>query len=135
MDGSQGHPTAADNLIDIPAYQDGRLVFTDRGTLPGAQAHDYAMLVGSTRAPEAGETGAGFRGPQPGTACAGDQEVAPSACDDGPHGKGVGGQLRYRVTVGARAVETVWIAVAGSNRGLDAARRSSTRRCRTPPRS
>ena len=119
---TQGHPTAADNLIDIPAYQDGRLVFTDRGTLPGAQAHDYAMLVGSTRAPEAGETGAGFRGPQPGTACASDQEVAPSACDDGPHGKGVGGQLRYRVTVGARAVETVWIALAGSDRGLDAAR-------------
>ena len=48
--GSAGHPTAADNLIDIPAYQDGRLVFTDRGTLPGAQAHDYAALVGSTRA-------------------------------------------------------------------------------------
>ena len=52
-----------------------------------------------------------------------DQEVAPSACDDGPHGKGVGGQLRYRVTIGARAVETVWIAIAGSNRGLDDARK------------
>ena len=121
--GSVGHPTAADNLIDIPAYQDGRLVFTDRGTLPGAQPHDYAALVGSTRAPEAGETGAGFRGPQSGTACTADQEVAPSACDDGPHGKGVGGQLRYRVTIGARGVETVWIAVAGSNRGLDDARK------------
>ena len=46
----------------------------------------------------------------------------PSACDDGPHGKGVGGQLRYRVTIGARGVETVWIAVAGSDRGLDDAR-------------
>jgi hypothetical protein len=121
--GSTGHPTAGDNLIDIPAYQDGRLVFTDRGTLSGAQPHDYAAIVGSTRPPEAGETGAGFRGPQPGTVCTSDQEVAPSVCDDGPHGKGVGGQLRYRVTIGARAVETVWVAIAGSDRGVDDARR------------
>ena len=121
--GSAGHPTAADNLIDIPAYQDGRLVFTDRARCPARKPHDYAALVGSTRAPEAGETGAGFRGPQPGTVCAAPTARSPpSACDDGPHGKGVGGQLRYRVTIGARGVETVWIAVAGSNRGLDDAR-------------
>ena len=50
--GSKGHPTAADNLQDTAAYQDGRLVFTDAGTLPGAEPHDYAALVGSTRAPD-----------------------------------------------------------------------------------
>ena len=130
--GSQGHPTAADNMTDIAAYLDGRLQFTDKGALPGAQAHDYAALVGSTRAPEAGETGAGFRGPQPGNVCQAGSEVAPSACDDGPHGKGVGGQLRYRVTIGARGVETVWIAVAGSDRGLEDARRELTAALQDP---
>ena len=44
-------------------------------------------------------------------------------CDDGPFGKGAGGQLRYRVTLGSRTAQTVWIAVAGSDRGVADARK------------
>ena len=121
--GSKGHPTAADNLQDSAAYRNGRLVFTDEGTLPGAEPHEYAAFVASTRRPISGEIGPGFRGPQPGTACKDGDQVAPSACDDGPHGKGAGGQLRYRVTVPADGRETVWIAVAATERDLAAALR------------
>ena len=121
--GSTGHPTAADNLTDIAAFDGSALVFTDRGTLPGGQPHDYAALVASNRMPAAGEAGAGYRGPQPGTVCKDGDTVAPAACDDGPHGKGVGGQLRYAVTVRPRQSHTLWVAVAGSDRGLVAARR------------
>ncbi len=122
--GSDGHPTAADNL-----QRHRRLPRTARSSSPtGARCPAPRPTTtprssAPTRAPEAGETGAGFRGPQPGTVCKADEKVAPSACDDGPHGKGAGGQLRYRVTVAPRARETVWIAVAGSDRGLDDARK------------
>ena len=37
-------------------------------------------------------------------------------CDEGPFGKGTGGQLRYRVTVPARGEQTLWIGV-GASRG------------------
>jgi hypothetical protein len=121
--GSTGHPTAGDNLADKAVYRDGALTFTDKGTLPNGDAHDYAALVASTRAPTAGEVGPGFRGPQPGTVCTDGEPASPAACDDGPHGKGAGGELRYRVTVAPRTKETVWIAVAGSDRGLASARR------------
>jgi len=130
--GSEGHPTAADNLTDVASYENGQLVFVDRGTLPGAQAHDYAAVVASPRTPEAGETGAGFRGPQPGNVCKDGDTSAPSACDDGPHGKGAGGQLRYRVTVAPRGVETIWVAIAGSDRGLTDARRELAAALRDP---
>ena len=110
--GSKDHPTAADNLQDTAAFRDGALVFTDAGALPGAEAHDYTALVASTRTPDGADLGPGFRGPQPGTVCKDGDKVAPSACDDGPLGKGAGGQLRYNVTVAAKGRETVWIAVA-----------------------
>ena len=54
-----------------------------------------------------------------------------AACDDGPHGKGVGGQLRYDVTVGRARAQTLWVAVAGSDRGLAAARRELAPRSTT----
>ena len=59
-------------------------------------------------------------GPQPGHVCAGadDRTSLPSACDDGPFGKGTGGELRYQVTVPAGATKTLWVAVAGSDKGL-----------------
>ncbi len=47
----------------------------------------------------------------------------PSLCDDGPFGQGKGGQLRYEVRVRGRSSETLWIAVAGSDKGLGDARR------------
>jgi hypothetical protein len=43
----------------------------------------------------------------------------PSQCDDGPFGKGTGGELRYQVTVPAGATKTLWVAVAGSDKGLE----------------
>ena len=43
--GSKGHPTAADNLQDGAAYRNGRLIFTDQGTLPGAEPHEYAAFA------------------------------------------------------------------------------------------
>ena len=58
-------------------------------------------------------------GPQPGTVCtASDGTSPPSACDDGPFGKGTGGELRYRVTIPANGSTTLWVAVAGSDQGL-----------------
>ena len=46
----------------------------------------------------------------------------PSQCDDGPFGKGTGGQLRYSVELPAGGSKTVWVAVAGSDKGLAPAR-------------
>ena len=45
-----------------------------------------------------------------------------AACDDGPFGKGKGGQLRYAITVPAGASKTLWVAAAGSDKGLAEAR-------------
>jgi hypothetical protein len=128
-------PHASDNLADTGAFDEraGALVFRDRGALPNAPEHDYAALVASDRDPVAGVTEPspnGYRGPQ-GTNVCGAQEP-PSACDDGPFGAGVGGQLRYRVTVPGGGSETVWVAVAGSDEGLPAARRELDASLRDP---
>jgi hypothetical protein len=109
--GTKVPPTSADNAQDTAAYENGTLIFRD-GT---AEA-----LAASDRTAASGEAGLGFRGPQPGTVCKDGDKVAPSACDDGPHGRGAGGQLRYRVTIPADGRETVWIAVAAGRRELDA---------------
>ena len=127
-------PNAKDNLADKAAFENGALVFTDAGTLPGGEPHDYAMLAASDRRPSGGETGPGHWGPQPGKRCAASDQVAPSACDDGPFGNGAGGQLQYRVTVRPHSRETVWIALAGSDQGLQAARRELSGALRDPGR-
>ena len=111
--GTKVPPTAADNVQDTAAYEDGTLVFRD-----GA---NEALAASDAHSGRAARSGLGFRGPQPGTVCKDGDKVAPSACDDGPHGRGAGGQLRYRVTVPAGGRETVWIAVAAGRRELDAA--------------
>ena len=120
-------PHASDNLPDSAQYDDqaGALVFRDQGKLPhpNAPEHDYAAMVASTMKPVAGETGASpndYRGPQGTNVCT--TEPLPSACDDGPFGKGKGGQLRYAVTVPAGASRTLWVAVAGSDKGSAAAK-------------
>src|SRR5581483_590909 len=92
----------------------------------GAPAHHYAALVGSNMTPVSdavAATGGAYRGPQGNTACAAsDGTSMPSQCDDGPFGTGTGGELDYKVTVGAGATTTLWIGVAGSDQGLADAR-------------
>jgi hypothetical protein len=118
-------PKASDNIADHGEFADGALRFTDDGALPGAPQHHYAALVAANQAPTSGEaaaSGGAFRGPQPGHVCAADDGTsAPSACDDGPFGKGTGGELRYDVTVPAGGTKTLWVAVAGSDKGLSEA--------------
>jgi hypothetical protein len=120
-------PNASANLPDHGSFDGSSLVFTDTGSLgSGAPVHHYAALVASDRTPSAGtatDTGGGFRGPQPGHACAANDSISPpSACDDGPYGQGTGGELQYRVTVPGHGSTTLWVAAAGSDRGLAAAR-------------
>jgi hypothetical protein len=118
-------PNASDNIADKGTFTGKALQFTDDGALPGAPEHHYAALVAANQDPASGEaaaTGGAYRGPQPGTVCpASDSTSLPSACDDGPFGKGTGGELRYAVTVPAGATKTLWVAVAGSDKGLAAA--------------
>ena len=68
----------SDNLTDIAPTRTARWRSRDRGTLPGGQPQDYTALVASTRAADAGETGPGFRGPQPGAVCKDGDKPAPS---------------------------------------------------------
>jgi Integrase core domain len=116
-------PNASDNIADQGSFTDGALQFTDDGALPGAPEHHYAAMVAANQAPASGQadpTGGAFRGPQGSNVCS-DQEM-PSACDDGPFGKGTGGELRYDVTVPAGGSKTLWVAAAGSDKGLGEAR-------------
>jgi hypothetical protein len=119
-------PNASDNLPDQGSFDGKNLVFTDDGALPGAPVHHYAALVGSAATPSAGTTGSQFWGPQPGHRCTGTEVGAPadpkpSACDDGPFGKGTGGELTYSLSLPAGGSTTVWMAAAGSDQGLTAA--------------
>jgi hypothetical protein len=112
-------PSAADaNGADTGVVRDGALAFSD-----GA----YTSFVASDRRPDGAEVGAGHWGAQPGTVCAADSQAMPSGCDDGPFGKGTGGQLRYRVTVRPGGTETVWVAVAATRGDLAQALRDPGR--------
>jgi hypothetical protein len=116
-------PNASDNLGDAGSFTDGALRFTDDGALPGAPVHHYAALVAANATPASGEaaaSGGAYRGPQGSNVCS--AQEAPSACDDGPFGKGTGGELRYQVTVPAGGSKTLWVAAAGSDKGLGEAR-------------
>jgi hypothetical protein len=130
-------PHARDQLPDTAEFDRGAgtLVFREVGSLPhpNATAHDYTALVASDRDPVGGETGASpneYRGPQGTNICT--AEEPPSACDDGPFGKGKGGQLRYELTVPGGGSETLWIAVAGSDEGPAFARRELDAALRDP---
>ncbi|MGH2799203.1 MAG: glycogen debranching protein [Thermoleophilaceae bacterium] len=119
-------PNAADNRPDSASFDGGTgaLVFRDG---------DFTAMVASPTTPAAGETGMSpneYRGPQGTNVCS--AQEPPSACDDGPFGKGKGGQLRYEVSVGGGASETLWVAVAGSDEGLSDARRELGAALRDP---
>jgi hypothetical protein len=115
-------PNAGDfNLADTGAFRQGALEFHDTGTPhPNAGAHDWVALVGSNPSPDGGEAGPGHWGPQSApVTCTAESQFF---CDEGPFGKGTGGQLRYRVRVPSHGEKTLWIAVAGSDKGTAAAR-------------
>jgi glycogen debranching enzyme len=131
-------PHASDNVQDRAALDRGTLVFRDTGRLPGEERdHSYTAIVGSDRRASDGEIGPGHYGPfGAGRVCAGNQVPAPmpSDCDDGPFGRGTGGQLRYRVEVKGHESETLWIAVAGSENSTGEARAAFARLTRKPER-
>ena len=131
-------PNASDNVPDTGAYDGGTLVFRDTGKLPGEDAnHSYTAIVGSDRRAAGGEAGPGHYGPfGAGRVCAANQTPAPmpAECDDGPFGRGTGGQLRYRVRLGGHGTETLWIAVAGSENSPGEARSELARLTHRPER-
>ena len=128
-------PNASDQLPDTAAVEDGALRFREQGTLPhpNATPHDYAAYVASDRRPAGAEVGDGHRGPQGANVCS--AQEPPSECDDGPFGRGAGGQLRYRVEVDGRDSETLWIAVTGSDKGPRDARSELRAALRHPDRA
>jgi hypothetical protein len=118
-------PNAGDfNLPDSGEFAGGALVFREDGKPhPNAAEHHWAALVAANANPTDGVIGDGFRGPpaQEGLpACGGDPP--PRFCDDGPFGEGTSGRLTYELTVPAGGSRTLWVAVAGSDRGLADAR-------------
>jgi hypothetical protein len=125
---------AAMNLPDTGAVQDGALVFQETGTppVPNASPHDYAAVVGSSLRPTGQALGPDHRGPQdPAVICPADGPAPPS-CDDSAFGRGTGGQLRYEVRLKRDRLETVWFAVAGSDKGLGKARAEFARALSRP---
>jgi hypothetical protein len=121
------------NLPDTGGFDGRNLVFRETGTPPvaGATPHDWAALVGSSLAPDRHRLGPGMRGPQdPAVVCPA-SDPAPPRCDDGPYGKGTGGELTYTVDL-SRGQRTVWFAVAGSDKGLPSAYDELSRALRDP---
>jgi hypothetical protein len=130
-------PHASDNIADAGSYDGQNLVFTEDGALPGAPEHHYAALVGTAMTPDSGEIGGQFWGPQPGHRCTGTEfgapaDPKPSECDDGPFGRGTGGELIYTLDLPAGGSSTVWLAVAGSNQGLAPAQEELTQLLQDP---
>jgi hypothetical protein len=132
------------NLPDSGTVDRGRLVFTERGTppVPNAEAHDYAAVVSAASAsgarlrPAGSSLGPDFRGPQdPPVICPASGPNAPPQpprCDDTAYGKGTGGQLRYQLPLSAGKPTVVWVAVAGSDRGLADASNQQNRALANP---
>ncbi len=127
---------AAFNLPDSGGFDGRNLVFRETGTPPvaGAAAHDWAALVGSSLTPDAHKLGPALRGPQDPAVVCPESDPAPPRCDDGPYGKGTGGELSYTLDL-SRGQRTVWFAVAGSDQGLQPAYGELTRALRDPARA
>jgi hypothetical protein len=120
------------NLPDTGGFDGSNLVFRETGTppVPNAPAHDWAALVGSSLRPDSHRLGPAMRGPQDSVVCP-ESDPAPPRCDDGPYGKGTGGELTYTVDL-RHGQRTVWFAVAGSDQGLSPAYAELTRALRDP---
>ncbi len=133
-------PNAKDNLPDKGRFDGKHLVFTDNGTLPGeSRPHHYSAVVGTSLRPTAGAIGHQYYGPQPGTKCQAPPPNTtdarmPSACDDGPFGNGIGGELSYSITLPANGSRTIWLAAAGSDQTLGAANHTIASVLRAPGR-
>jgi hypothetical protein len=130
-------PNASDNIPDIGTFDGQSLQFTDDGALPGAPQHHYAALVGTATKPDSGAIGNQYWGPQPGHTCTGTEPGAPadpkpSQCDDGPFGRGTGGELTYTLSIPAGGSKTVWLAVAGSDNGLATAQQELAKTLKDP---
>jgi hypothetical protein len=132
--------TAA-NGADTGAFEpDGTLAFREQGRIdPNAPQHDWAAYVRGSLPAAGGEAGPGHFGPQtPPQTCQDDNvpdEKKAFKCDDSAAGKGTGGQLRYRIRVPRKGSRTLWIAVAGSDRGQAAARSELRAALRNPARA
>ncbi|HEY2298774.1 MAG TPA: hypothetical protein VGH43_13655 [Jatrophihabitans sp.] len=130
-------PNASDNLPDSGTYDGQDLVFTDKGTVPGASPHDYSAVVGTSMTPDSGTIGHQYWGPQPGHRCTGTEpgapaEPKPSQCDDGPFGHGTGGELTYSVPLPANGSKTVWLAAAGSDQSTSEAQQQLSQALQNP---
>ena len=130
-------PNASDHSRTRPRSTTTRSCSATRASsAPERAGHDYAALVARTATPVAGETGASAER-VPGTA--GHARLrrpgAASACDDGPFGRGKGGQLRYEVTVPAGGWRGSGSRSPGRTRARRRRARSSRPRCDDPPRS
>ena len=116
------------NLADSVSVQGKHLLFRDEGKpqSPNFESHDWAAAFGSDLSPNASKVGKNFRGPQdPAVICPASGPSAPpqpERCDDTEYGKGVGGQLAYKVKLQAGQVKTVWFGVGGSAAGPAQAR-------------
>jgi hypothetical protein len=130
-------PNASQNIPDKGSFDGRDLVFTDDGAVTPAPVHHYAALVGMAGKPTSGAIGDQFYGPQPGHRCTGTEPGAPadpkpSACDDGPFGRGTGGELTYSLSLPANGSQTVWLGVAGSDNGLGDARQQLSKVLQNP---
>jgi hypothetical protein len=122
-----GFTTPAQSTVDVPdtgGFDGHNLLFQEA-------PHHYAALVGSDLAPERHLLGPGFRGPQDSPVVCPASDPAPPYCDDGPFGRGTGGQLTYTVDV-PHGGRTVWFAVAGSDQGTGPAYAELAKALRDP---
>ncbi|GIH15403.1 hypothetical protein [Rugosimonospora africana] len=112
------------NLPDTGSFDGRDLVFQE-------QPNHYAALVGAQLTPDGHQLGPDFRGPQDPAVICPNTDPAPARCDDGPAGKGTGGQLTYTLDV-PKGGRTVWFAVAGSDQGKQPAQAALAAALRDP---
>ena len=130
-------PSQTDYNLDDTVQADAKgLLFREQGTpsVPNAEAHDYAAVVGSSATPKTTSTTGAHRGPQGAVICPASGPSAPpqpDRCDDTAYGKGAGGGLSYDVQVPAGG-KTVWFAVAGSDRGVTEAKAAQAAALKNP---